>query len=318
MVKNAFRVIMILIITQISLSAQSNNYNAGTGSSVGTGNENTVVGYDAGNPNMTFTGNANSFFGQKAGFKNTTGGSNTFIGQGAGINNTSAGGNTFIGKLSGAANTTANSNTFVGLQSGYSNVGGHSNTFIGRESGRKNSMGSSNTMIGYGAGYRNELGKNNLIIGRGAGPTESKPNLDNKLYIDVDTSPSITGNDTPLIYGEFDNHLVRINGEFEVTGGVANSSSRKLKSNFEYVDPAVVLSQIASLSITKWNYNNLPEVTHIGPVAEDFHKKFNVGKSNTIISTIDADGVMMLAIQALKNENDALRARLIEIEKKMN
>ena len=97
-------------------------------------------------------------------------------------------------------------------------------------------MGSYNTFIGRESGRKNTTGSGNIVIGHGAGPTSNNSNNDLKLYIDVDISTN-NGNDTPLIYGEFDNDFVKINGTFEVTGGVNNSSSKTLKERFKKVSP---------------------------------------------------------------------------------
>jgi len=53
----------------------------------------------------------------------------------------------------------------------------------------------------------------------GAGPSNLNSDASNRLYIDVipNEFSFLTGNDTPLIYGEFDNDLVRINGTLHIT-----------------------------------------------------------------------------------------------------
>ena len=71
-----------------------------------------------------------------------------------------------------------------------------------------------------------------------------------------------------------------------------------------------------------------PTIRHMGPVAQDFYAAFGVGEDDTHISTIDADGVALAAIQglyqvvqeqasqiaALQAENAALEARLAALE----
>jgi hypothetical protein len=67
---------------------------------------------------------------------------------------------------------------------------------------------SNNVLIGTSAGSSLTTGSSNVLIGYTAGnalTTES-----NKLYIENSNST------TPLIYGEFDNDLVRINGDLDV------------------------------------------------------------------------------------------------------
>jgi len=67
-------------------------------------------------------------------------------------------------------------------------------------------------------------GSHNIAIGVGAGPSSNNPDLSNRLYIDVNTTFPF-GNGNPLIYGEFDNELIRINGLLEVTETLLVSES---------------------------------------------------------------------------------------------
>ena len=68
------------------------------------------------------------------------------------------------------------------------------------------------------------------------------------------------------------------------------------------------------MNIQQWTYKHRSTEKHIGPVAEEFYELFELGEGNTKISTIDADGVMMLSIQALKKENDDLRNEVSELK----
>ncbi len=150
----------------------------------------------------------NTYYGSGAG--NTGDGRfNAFFGRAAGIGNTGEY-NTYIGHSSGPRNSTGDNNTFIGGASGFLNTTGVNNTFIGRSSGYPNSTGSNNTFIGYSTGYfRSKTGSNNIFLGSSAGYYATGSN---KLYIDSSNT------DHPLIYGEFDNNLIRINGKFNVNG----------------------------------------------------------------------------------------------------
>jgi hypothetical protein len=89
----------------------------------------------------------------------------------------------------------------------------------------------------------------------------------------------------------------------QVTGGGGSWSSlsdRNAKDNFAPVDSIQVLDAVASLSITTWNYRSQQDsIRHIGPMAQDFHAAFGVGEDEKFITTIDADGVALAAIQGL-------------------
>ncbi len=86
------------------------------------------------------------------------------------------------------------------------------------------------------------------------------------------------------------------------TGGNAWSpiSDRAAKENYETVDTRDVLDRLAAIPIQTWNYKSQdPAIRHIGPVAQDFSAAFEVGEDDTHISTVDADGVALAAIQGL-------------------
>jgi hypothetical protein len=70
------------------------------------------------------------------------------------------------------------------------------------------------------------------------------------------------------------------------------------------------------LNIQKWKYKGTDE-THIGPIAEEFKELFELGVKNDKehISTIDASGVALKAIQALMEEVRVLKEKISELEK---
>jgi len=113
--------------------------------------------------------------------------------------------NTFLGRRAGMDNSSGLDNTFVGFDAGHS---GALNTMIGSLAGAKN-QGNFNVMIGQNAGGDNVNGSNNVFIGPLAGFHETGSN---KLYIDI------LGSSTPLIYGEFDNDILKFNGNTEIQG----------------------------------------------------------------------------------------------------
>ena len=259
--------------------------------------------------------NDNTFVGLSVG-PNTTGSANTFVGITAGLQNTEGAFNTFLGSSAGFANTTGGDNTFLGVSAGSGNIDGNLNVYLGRDVGR-NTNGNSNVFIGATSGFRSTAGSNNVIIGRGAGPTSANASVSNKLFIDV-ISVNTLGNDDPLIYGEFDNDFVRINGTFEVTAGLTNPSSIKLKDRFTTVSPVLVLDKINELDIAEWSYKHDPEVRHIGPTAESFYEAFGLGTGGDNISTIDADGVSLIAIQALTDQISEQQEEIIDLKETLD
>ena len=82
----------------------------------------------------------------------------------------------------------------------------------------------------------------------------------------------------------------------------------------EAVDGAEVLEKLASLPISSWNYiGDDPSVRHLGPMAQDFAKAFGLGADERLISGIDAQGVAMVAIQALYRRVQQLESEIAEL-----
>jgi hypothetical protein len=108
-------------------------------------------------------------------------------------------------------------------------------------------------------------------------------------------------------------------GAHLTTGGTwTNASSRALKTGFADVDAADVLSRVLQLGISTWSYRASHEGRHMGPIAEDFHALFGLGGDDASISTVDASGVALAAIQGLNEkleaERDALAARVEAVD----
>lgn len=185
---------------------------------------NTAVGYFA----MELgAGNAaeNSFFGALAGRSNR-GNFNTGIGTGALSRQIVTGqANTAVGRLALEDITSGQQNTGIGSETLYRTTSGNYNTGIGYRAGGNNSTGSNNTLIGYQAGSgKVNNGSNNTLVGFQAGNIANASNImighlagsadngSNKLYIHNDGVSS----DLALIYGEFDNNILRTNGQFQI------------------------------------------------------------------------------------------------------
>lgn len=219
------------------------------------------------------SGSNNTYLGSKAGQDNSTGSSNVAIGSQALRDNTSYSNNvaigftslsknennanTSVGSRAGSLNTTGQRNSFYGFKSGNNNASGSSNTYIGQESGLRNTSGSQNTYVGSLAGAdgnggssntyigsssgRMYSGSGNVFIGSNVGAGQIDPGS-NKLMIDNSNT------DAPLIYGDFQNDLVNINGELSLNNsyafppldGIANQILQTDGlGNVSWVSPAV-------------------------------------------------------------------------------
>ncbi|WP_459210528.1 hypothetical protein [Aquimarina rhabdastrellae] len=144
------------------------------------------------------------------------------IGEQALIINNGARNNTAVGYQS-MMNPTGSANTAVGWRALKDIKGGRLNVALGYEALSLNENGIRNTAAGVGAGRQN-LGNENVLLGYHAGylvegssniligtrVAEYAGEMNNKLYIENSNSSS------PLIYGEFDNDLVQINGSLKI------------------------------------------------------------------------------------------------------
>jgi len=127
--------------------------------------------------------------------------------------------------------------------------------------------------------------------------------------------------------------VLEFNGDLQIDGVLTEGSDRNRKKNVEPVDNQAILRKVATLPINHWSYkSDSTGARHIGPMAQDFHDRFEVGKDEKHIGSLDASGIALAAIQALhelmgevqaekdgqiqklEHENDQLRERLASIE----
>lgn len=106
------------------------------------------------------------------------------------------------------------------------------------------------------------------------------------------------------------------------SGSWGSLSDRSMKVNLESTDERNILERLCQLDVTTWSYKTQDSrIRHIGPMAQDFYAAFGVGEDDRHITTVDADGVAMAAIQGLNQivqEKDReiaeLRQRLERLE----
>ncbi|MEM6772435.1 MAG: tail fiber protein, partial [Bacteroidota bacterium] len=129
----------------------------------------------------------------------------------------------------------------VGVRAGPRNNRGLRNVFVGGRAGEGSNVNddrSFNVMVGYASGFSNQ-GNANVFLGYQAGQNAAGSN---RLYIENSSSNS------PLIYGEFDNNLLRINGTLNINNAFSfpttdGSAGQQLQTdgagNVAWVDPSV-------------------------------------------------------------------------------
>lgn len=95
----------------------------------------------------------------------------------------------------------------------------------------------------------------------------------------------------------------------------SSASDVRLKHRFRDLDGDEVLAKLAGMSIQEWSYTAQDaSIRHVGPTAQEFYAAFGLGEHPLRISTIDADGIALRAIQALVHEIAVLRERVAQIE----
>jgi hypothetical protein len=336
------------------------------------GEFNTFMGYESGRNNDE--GDYNVFLGHQTGYSNTSGHENVFIGYRSGFSNSGGYDNIFIGNLAGENASGNTHSTFIGNEAGR-NVTGDDNIYIGDRAGTnayvtnhesfgtvilgidagRNVVGQNNTVLGYGAGsswggestgtidntyvgagaggggFSTRLGSYNVCLGNDAGASKTG---DNKLYIANNST-------TTLIYGEFDNNQVVINGEaadnpsdytFFVNGTAsgsnpwANTSDERKKKNIKTIDSA--LDKVLKLRGVSFDWKD-PEMKghQIGFIAQEAKEvipEVVLGSDETEYSMqyapitavlVEAVKEQQSKIDTLEKENEELIERLERLEK---
>ena len=176
--------------------------------------------------------------------------------------------------------------------------------------------------LSFGA-YTYAWGDNSTVMG-----WTSSSNGHKGCFVFADYSSNNAGTDTTKSTAD-NQFMVRANGGVVFysnaarTSGVslahgagawANLSDKNKKAHFKNENANEVLKKLAGIEITSWNYKSQsPSIRHIGPMAQDLYAAFHFGESDTTITTIDVDGISLLAIQALALKTTELKQKADEI-----
>ena len=154
----------------------------------------------------------------------------------------SAGGEIAIGSGQPLLNSTGTDNIAIGYAALQTNTSGIENVAVGKNTLSNNQAGQGNLALGYAAGTSVSSGSYNVFIGYNAG--DEVTTEDNRLYI-------ANSGGTPLIYGEFDNGIVNINGTLSATtydnlpgSSSANCFTTFYVTNISGCSPVNVLSPL--------------------------------------------------------------------------
>lgn len=204
---------------QVLLNNTTGNGNLGLGISPllnnTTGSFNIGIGYLALSENKAGTGGIAIGSGAMTNFNNSTTpftntniaiGTSALEGSSNAASNTGLN-NTVVGNETMKKNTSGSSNCSLGAVTLRNNTTGFDNIAIGHGALFSNISGNNNTAVGGSAGY-NSIGNGNVFLGSHAGSDETG---NNKLYIHNTNGDA----NTALLYGEFDNKMIRLNGRSE-------------------------------------------------------------------------------------------------------
>ena len=312
-------------ITSLNFKNNANSVFIGENSGVNAYDQslgNTGIGRNA--LYLVDSGDYNTGVGQSALSSVKVGHSNTGIGRFSLLNTNDAIWNTGLGASSMLNNITGDGNLALGYESLYSGMTSNYNIGLGFRSGYLNN-GSYNMFMGYRAGYNN-LGSYNVFIGHSAGENILG---NNKLVIensDVDSTQA-------LIYGEFDNNILRFNADVNINGAYTlpstpgkESQILTLNGNNEAVwDSLTIMDQDSTNELIQaavGGYNNIwiAEGTtghiidlHVGQLKDGDSDTGIFADKNDIdedIIRIDIDGTENVVMQ--KNANGAFRMEIVD------
>lgn len=271
-----------------------------------------------------------------SGFYNiiANGGQNSFIGGGqfnaisgpwatvaGGNHNTASGPTTSV--AGGSNNQATETDATVG--GGYDNTAGNERATVAggahnTASGYASTVpgGSDNSATGlfsFAAGYQAQANHDSSFVWSGRlapapsfAPARFQINARNGLGVDYsDQRPDGGGTQWIVIGSSGGQAISTSSGAWLSDGGVWNNASdRHRKDGFAEVNPREILDKLVALPIQTWHYTNeTAGVRHLGPAAQDFNAHFGLGCDDKSIGTVDADGVALVAIQALNQKLEA-------------
>jgi hypothetical protein len=86
-------------------------------------------------------------------------------------------------------------------------------------------------------------------------------------------------------------------------GSWSSLSDRAAKKDLVEIDSGQILAKVAAMPLFNWRYKTeVSGARHVGPMAQDFYAAFGLGDSDKHITTVDADGVALAAIQGLNQK----------------
>jgi hypothetical protein len=108
-------------------------------------------------------------------------------------------------------------------------------------------------------------------------------------------------------------------GDLTIAGTLTQNSDVNSKENITPVDGRMVLSRLEQVPVSTWNLKSDGSTTrHLGPMAQDFHAAFGLGKDEVSIAPMDATGVALAAIKELNSLVREKEKRIAELEARIS
>jgi hypothetical protein len=244
---------------------------------------------------------------------------------------------------------TCSQSVAIGNKALSKSIGSEGNVAVGHFA-LANATNNRNTAVGTGALGGLKLGNNNVAVGDNAGKINGSGTFNsyNNTFFGAETKVvndlqncTLIGylaeaiNDHTIAFGNNDvtswvfgltkpsaaNRVLEVGSTFangngaylDISGFWVNVSDVNKKQNIKPIDGKRLLQNLAALPVTQWRYKGSPD-WHIGPMAQDFKALFNLGDDDKAITTVDASGVALAAIQQLMQENEWLEERVKALE----
>jgi hypothetical protein len=276
------------------------------------------------------------------GFKNTASARNATVGGGfentASDNSATVGGGEYNDALAshatiaGGGSTDDTDSTGNVVYDNYGTVGGGGNNQAGSDDGNASTTeyatvggGEDNTASGSGAtvagGTDNTASNAIATVGGGSfnaasGIYATVPGgrlntADGSYSFAAGRQADTNGNDGAVVFGDSTATGIQAQGADEIRSQMPmyapafnTTSARSKKTNIESVDPQTALDGVASLDIHTWELDHQADGRHMGPMAGEFQETFGLGTDEDSIASVDADGVLFAAVQALSTQLD--------------
>ncbi len=269
---------MLIIDSLKRLNDVSTNYNMG----------NMLLG----NGNVTITtGTNNVSLGKNNFYRLTSGYMNTALGHESQYFTDTGYKNTSIGSASMRDNNGGHNNVALGSQALHNIDNGYGNVAIGSDAGMTMSNGDKNVLIGNNAGnYSSASHSMNgcIKIGFEAGRSDS---TDNKLYIENSDSAF------PLIYGDFLNDSIKINGTLSINDEYSFPK-------FDGVNNQQIVTN-GNGDLVWMDVSTVDSLDNLGDVyADEINNNYFIGKNNPSITT--GTGNLAIGLNALNSANTSI------------